>query len=58
MSIDPREEIIRSGKADFVSMCRPLLADPEMPKKYAEAEKTSNRPACAANIAAAGSWAR
>ena len=27
------EEIIERKKADFVSMARPLLADPEFPKK-------------------------
>ena len=44
MSIDRAEEIIKSGKADFVSMCRPLLADPEMPKKYAEGREEERRP--------------
>ncbi len=44
MSIDRAEEIIASGKADFVSMCRPLLADPEMPKKYAEGREAEHRP--------------
>lgn len=38
-SIDYAEEIISRGWADFVSMCRPLHADPDMPRKYAE-----NRP--------------
>ena len=38
------EEIIASGKADFVSMCRPLLADPEMPRKYAEGREEDHRP--------------
>ena len=27
------EEVIASGKADFVAMCRPLMADPELPNK-------------------------
>ena len=44
MSIDRAEEIIASGKADFVSMCRPLLADPEMPRKYAEGREEDHRP--------------
>lgn len=35
MNLDMAEEIIATGKADFVAMCRPLLADPQMPKKYA-----------------------
>jgi 2,4-dienoyl-CoA reductase-like NADH-dependent reductase (Old Yellow Enzyme family)/thioredoxin reductase len=44
MNIARAEEIIRSGKADFVSMCRPLLADPEMPRKYAEGREDEHRP--------------
>lgn len=44
MSIDHAEEIIKSGKSDFVSMCRPLLADPEMPRKYAEGREDEHRP--------------
>ena len=44
MSIDRAEEIIASGKADFVSMCRPLLADPEMPRKFAEGREDDHRP--------------
>ncbi len=44
MSIDRAEEIIASGKADFVSMCRPLLADPDMPRKYFEGREEDHRP--------------
>jgi 2,4-dienoyl-CoA reductase-like NADH-dependent reductase (Old Yellow Enzyme family)/thioredoxin reductase len=44
MNIARAEEIIKSGKADFVSMCRPLLADPEMPRKYAEGREDEHRP--------------
>jgi len=29
------EEILRQGKADFIGMCRPLFADPELPNKLA-----------------------
>ena len=43
-SIDRAEEIIASGKADFVSMCRPLLADPDMPRKFAEGREEDHRP--------------
>ena len=44
MSIDYAEEIISNGWADFVSMCRPLVADPEMPNKYAENRSEDRRP--------------
>jgi 2,4-dienoyl-CoA reductase (NADPH2) len=30
------EAILRQGKADFIGMCRPLFADPALPKKLAE----------------------
>ncbi len=44
MNIRMAEEIIASGKADFVAMCRPLLADPEMPRKYALGMEDDHRP--------------
>jgi 2,4-dienoyl-CoA reductase-like NADH-dependent reductase (Old Yellow Enzyme family)/thioredoxin reductase len=44
MNIQMAEEIISSGKADFVAMCRPLLADPEMPRKYALGKEDDHRP--------------
>ncbi len=44
MNIGRAEEIIASGKADMVAMCRPLLADPEMPRKYALGREDDHRP--------------
>jgi 2,4-dienoyl-CoA reductase-like NADH-dependent reductase (Old Yellow Enzyme family)/thioredoxin reductase len=44
MDIGRAEEIIASGKADMVAMCRPLLADPEMPRKYALGHEDDRRP--------------
>lgn len=44
MSLDMAEEIIGNGWADFVSMCRPLMADPEMPNKYAHDMPEERRP--------------
>ncbi len=44
MNIKMAEEIISEGKADFVAMCRPLLADPEMPRKYALNKEEDHRP--------------
>lgn len=38
------EEIIASGKADFVAMNRPLHADFEMPRKYAEGREWEHTP--------------
>ena len=44
VSLDYAEEIISNGWADFVSMCRPLTADPDMPRKYAENRPEDRRP--------------
>lgn len=44
VSIDYAEEIIANGWADFVAMCRPLMADPDMPRKYAENRPEDRRP--------------
>ena len=43
-SIEMAEEIIANGWADFVAMCRPLMADPDMPRKYAEDRPLDRRP--------------
>ena len=43
-SIDYAEEIIGNGWADFIAMCRPLMADPDMPRKYAENRPEDRRP--------------
>jgi 2,4-dienoyl-CoA reductase-like NADH-dependent reductase (Old Yellow Enzyme family) len=50
MSIDYAEELIAKGWCDFVSMCRPLTADPEMPKNTPKTARTDG-PACAATPA-------
>ncbi len=44
VSLDMAEEILASGQADFVAMCRPLMADPEMPRKYAQNRPEDRRP--------------
>ncbi|NLL38211.1 MAG: FAD-dependent oxidoreductase [Clostridiales bacterium] len=44
MNLDYAEEMIKNGWVDFVSMCRPLMADPEMPNKYAENRPEDRRP--------------
>ncbi len=44
MNLERAEYILSNGWADFVSMCRPLLADPEMPRKYAEGRESEHRP--------------
>jgi 2,4-dienoyl-CoA reductase-like NADH-dependent reductase (Old Yellow Enzyme family)/NADPH-dependent 2,4-dienoyl-CoA reductase/sulfur reductase-like enzyme len=44
MNIRQAEEILAAGQADFVAMCRPILADPEMPRKYALGKEEDHRP--------------
>lgn len=44
MNIKNAEDILASGKADFVAMCREFLADPEMPRKYALGHEDDHRP--------------
>lgn len=48
-SIEYAEEIIANGWADFVAMCRPLMADPDMPRKYAENRPEDRRPCLRCN---------
>ena len=43
-SIEMAEEIIANGWADFVAMCRPLMADPDMPNKYSHDMPEEHRP--------------
>ncbi|MCL1835648.1 MAG: NAD(P)/FAD-dependent oxidoreductase [Oscillospiraceae bacterium] len=44
MNLDIAEEIIASGQADIVAMCRAITADPDMPIKYAENRPEDVRP--------------
>ena len=43
------EGIIRSGKADLIALSRPLLADPELPRKWREGRPSEVRPCIADN---------
>ena len=43
------EEIIRSGKADLIALSRPLLADPDLPRKWKEGRPSEVRPCIADN---------
>jgi 2,4-dienoyl-CoA reductase-like NADH-dependent reductase (Old Yellow Enzyme family)/thioredoxin reductase len=48
-SIALAEEILSRGKADIVAIGRPLLADPQLPKKAAEGREEEIRPCIACN---------
>ncbi|MDR1217880.1 MAG: NADH:flavin oxidoreductase, partial [Oscillospiraceae bacterium] len=43
-NIEQAEDIIASGTADFVAYMRALIADPDMPHKYAEGRERDHRP--------------
>ncbi len=43
------EEILSQGKADIAAIGRPLLADPELPKKAADGREEETRPCIACN---------
>jgi len=49
------EQVLRDGKADLIAMGRPLLADPELPRKAAEGRLDDIRPCLCCNEACAGS---
>jgi 2,4-dienoyl-CoA reductase-like NADH-dependent reductase (Old Yellow Enzyme family) len=48
---DPKlaEEILRSGKADLIALSRPLLADPDLPRKWQDGRLGEVRPCIADN---------
>lgn len=46
------EEAISKGWCDFVAMCRPLMADPDMPKKAAANRREDIRPCLRCNACA------
>jgi len=48
-SIEMAEDILANGWADFVAMCRPLMADPDMPNKYAHNQPEEHRPCLRCN---------
>ena len=43
-SVDLAEEYLSKGWCDFVAMCRPLMADPDMPRKAAANQREDIRP--------------
>lgn len=49
MNIDDAEKIISEGCADFCAMARALMADPEMPRKYAANRGEDVRPCTRCN---------
>ncbi len=44
LSPEDSEQAIARGQCDFVAMARPLLADPELPRKLAEGRREAIRP--------------
>ena len=48
------EEVLAQGKADLVGLCRPLLADPDWPRKASEERDNEIRPCVGCNQACLG----
>lgn len=46
---DLAEEVLRLGKADLIALSRPLLADPDLPRKWQEGRLGEVRPCIADN---------
>jgi len=49
MNVDLAEEYLEKGYCDFIAMCRPLMADPDMPKKAAQNRPEDIRPCLRCN---------
>ena len=49
MNVDLAEEFLSKGYCDFIAMCRPLMADPDMPKKAAQNRPEDIRPCLRCN---------
>jgi len=52
------EKVLKDGKADLIAMGRPLLADPELPRKAYEGRLGDIRPCIYCNEACAGNISR
>lgn len=52
MNVDLAEEYLAKGFCDFIAMCRPLMADPDMPRKAAANHPEDIRPCLRCNACA------
>ena len=52
MNPDLAEEYLSKGWCDFIAMCRPLMADPDLPKKAAQNRPEDIRPCLRCNACA------
>lgn len=52
MNVDLAEEYLSKGFCDFIAMCRPLMADPDLPRKAAANRPEDIRPCLRCNACA------
>ncbi len=49
LNVDEGEQALKEGKADLIAFGRPLIADPQIPKKLSEGKKDDIRPCIRGN---------
>ena len=40
--VEPLEQIVHQGKVDFIALCRPLINEPDLPKRWLEGRGSSS----------------
>lgn len=54
--IERLERIIQQGKVDFISMCRPLISEPDIPKRWLEGKGSSGTDCVSCNSCIYDMW--
>lgn len=54
--IDRLEEIVQRGKVDFISLCRPLISEPELPNRWREGRGSSGTDCVSCNSCIYDLW--
>ena len=54
--VERLEEIIRQGKVDFFALCRPLISEPDLPKRWLEGRGSSGTDCISCNACLYDMW--